>query len=75
MFRMLFLSFFGEPRDKELYDHTHVEKLSLNRNVPLLLLAVFTLGAWFSGSMTGQGIVKAPFVENKEWFKKLSSNN
>ena len=21
--------------------------------------------------MTGQGIVKAPFVENKEWFKTL----
>ena len=71
MFRMLFLSFFGEPRDKELYDHTHQEKLSFNRNVPLLLLAVFTLGAWFSGSMTGQGIIKAPFVENKEWFKTL----
>ena len=71
MFRMLFLSFFGEPRDKDLYDHTHQEKLSFNRNVPLLLLAVFTLGAWFSGSMTGQGIVKAPFVENKEWFQTL----
>ncbi len=71
MFRMLFLSFFGEPRDKDLYDHTHTEKLSFNRNVPLLILALFTFGAWFSGSMTGQGIVKAPFVENKEWFQTL----
>ena len=71
MFRMLFLSFFGEPRDKDLYHHTHEEKLSFNRNIPLLVLAVFTLGAWFSGSLTGQGIVKAPFVENKEWFQTL----
>ena len=30
---------------------------------------MFTLGLWFSGSFTGQGIVKVPGVENKEWFK------
>ena len=71
MFRMMFLTFFGEPRDKELYDHTHVEKFSINRNFPLLVLTVFTLGAWFSGSFTGQGIVKVPGVEHKEWFSTL----
>jgi NADH-quinone oxidoreductase subunit L len=71
MFRMMFLTFFGEPRDKELFEHTYQEKLSWNRNIPLLILAVFTLGAWYSGSFTGQGLVKVPGVENKEWFKTL----
>ena len=72
MFRMMFLTFFGDPRDKELYDHTHKEKLSWNRNIPLLLLTLFTLGFWYSGSMTGQGFIK---VFNKEggyeWFQTL----
>jgi NADH-quinone oxidoreductase subunit L len=71
MFRMMFLTFYGEPRDKELYEHTHVETLSWNRNVPLLILTVFTLGGWYSGSFTGQGLVKIPGVENKEWFSTL----
>lgn len=71
MFRMMFLTFYGEPRDKELYDHTHEEKLSINRNVPLLILALFTFGAWYCGSFTGQKFVKVPGVENKEWFSTL----
>ena len=70
MFRMLFLTFFGEPRDKDLYAHTKGEKLSWNRNVPLLLLAVFTLGFWYCGSLSGQKLVKIPVVE-KEWFATL----
>jgi NADH-quinone oxidoreductase subunit L len=70
MFRMMFLTFFGEPRDKDLYDHTKKETLSLNRNVPLLILAVFTFGFWFSGSLTGQGIVKVA-GERYEWFQTL----
>lgn len=71
MFRMMFLTFFGEPRDKEVYEHTHLEKISWNRNVPLLILAMFTLGAWFCGSLTGQKIVKVPGVQNIEWFETL----
>lgn len=70
MFRMMFLTFFGEPRDKELYEHTHKEKLSWNRNVPLLILALFTFGAWYSGSATGQSLVKFS-SEKYEWFKTL----
>jgi NADH-quinone oxidoreductase subunit L len=70
MFRMMFLTFYGEPRDKELYDHTPLEKLSWNRNVPLLILSLFTLGFWYSGSFTGQGLVKLPIVK-KEWFQTL----
>ena len=70
MFRMMFLTFFGEPRDKELYDHTPQEKLLWNRNVPLLILSVFTLGIIFSGSPTGQGIVHVA-QERYEWFNTL----
>lgn len=70
MCRMMFLVFHGEARDKELYDHTAEEKLSWNRNVPLLILAVFTLGVWFSGSLTGQKIVKVA-GERVEWFSTL----
>jgi NADH-quinone oxidoreductase subunit L len=71
MFRMIFLTFFGEPRDKEVYDSAHQEHLSFNQNIPLLILCVFTLGFWYCGSFTGQGIVMVPGVKNKEWFATL----
>ena len=70
MFRMMFLTFFGKPRDKELYGHTKQEKFSFNRNLPLLILSLFTLGFWFSGSLSGQGLVKV-FNERYEWFSVL----
>jgi NADH-quinone oxidoreductase subunit L len=70
MFRMMFLTFFGEPRDKDLYDHAHDEHLAWNHNVPLLILAVFTLGIFYSGSLTGQGFVKVA-GERYEWFQTL----
>jgi NADH-quinone oxidoreductase subunit L len=71
MFRMIFLTFFGEPRDKELYDHTHTEHLSWNQNVPLLILTLFTLGLFYSGSMTGQGLFKVFPKHGYEWFSTL----
>ena len=70
MFRMMFLTFFGEPRDKELYEHMHEEHLQLNSNVPLLILSIFTLGVFYSGSLTGQGFIKV-FKGNYEWFGTL----
>lgn len=70
MFRMLFLTFFGEPRDHHIYDHAHEEHISWNANVPLLILAVFTLGVFYSGSLTGQGEVKL-FGDKYEWFQTL----
>ncbi len=72
MCRMMFLAFHGTPRDQEAYDHCHEEKLSWNRNIPLLFLSVFTLGVWFAGSLTGQGFVKLGSKDGKyEWFKTL----
>ncbi len=70
MFRMMFLTFFGEPRDKELYDHTKQETLLWNRNMPLLFLSIFTLGVFYSGSFTGQGLVKVA-GDRYEWFSTL----
>ncbi|MCY4644591.1 MAG: NADH-quinone oxidoreductase subunit L [Bacteriovoracales bacterium] len=70
MFRMMFLTFFGAPRDEDVYKHCHKESLKWNRNVPLLLLSIFTLGIFFSGSPSGQGIVKFG-GEKYEWFKVL----
>jgi NADH-quinone oxidoreductase subunit L len=71
MFRMMFLTFFGEPRDKELYDHAHKEHFKWNQNLPLLILTVFTLGGWYAGSFTGLGFDKIPGVKNQEWFQTL----
>ncbi len=84
MFRMMFLTFYGENRmghhdshgDEHAHgDHhhghdIHHEHLDARSNVPLLILSVFTLGVWFAGSLTGQGIVKV-FGEKTEWFKIL----
>jgi NADH-quinone oxidoreductase subunit L len=70
MFRMMFLTFFGEPRDKDLHHHVHTEHISWNQNIPLLILAIFTLGIFYSGSLTGQGEVKV-FSSKYEWFSTL----
>ncbi len=70
MCRMMFLTFHGKPRDQHIYDHAHSEHLKLNQNVPLLILSVFTLGMFFSGSLTGLGKIPAPVVPT-EWFKTL----
>lgn len=70
MFRMLFLTFFGEPRDHHIYDHAHDEHISWNSNVPLLILSVFTLGLFYAGSFTGQGEVNL-FGSKYEWFSTL----
>lgn len=70
MFRMLFLTFFGEPRDHHIYDHAHEEHLQWNSNIPLLILSVFTLGLFYSGSFTGQGEVNL-FGSKYEWFSTL----
>ncbi len=70
MFRMMFLTFFGEPRDHHIYEHAHHEHLSPTSNVPLLILTVFTLGFWYAGTLTGQSFGKV-FGAKTEWFKIL----
>jgi NADH-quinone oxidoreductase subunit L len=83
MFRMMFLTFYGENRqhhDDHGHGHGHAdhahghdihhEHLDARQNVPLLILAVFTLGFWFAGTLTGQGFGKV-FGAKTEWFKVL----
>ena len=67
MFRMMFLTFYGENKahhDDHSHGHhgdhghgheIHHEHLDARQNVPLLILSVFTLGFWFCGTLTGQG--------------------
>ena len=50
-FRMVFLTFYGEPKDQELYDHVH-ESAPL-MTIPLWILAGFALVG---------GIINLPFV-------------
>jgi NADH-quinone oxidoreductase subunit L len=84
MFRMMFLTFFGENRthSHDHHDHGHShghkghgheihhEHLDVRSNVPLLILTVFTLGFWFCGTLTGQSFGKL-FGSKTEWFKIL----
>ncbi len=85
MFRMMFLTFYGENRthshdahhghghdkhDDHGHGEIHHEHLDLRSNVPLLILAVFTLGFWFAGNLTGQSFGKV-FGAKNEWFKIL----
>jgi NADH-quinone oxidoreductase subunit L len=87
MFRMMFLTFYGENKmhhddhghghgHKDAHGHEahgheiHHEHLDVRQNVPLLILAVFTLGFWFCGTVTGQSFGKV-FGAKTEWFKVL----
>jgi NADH-quinone oxidoreductase subunit L len=82
MFRMMFLTFYGENKahhDDHAHGHhgdhghgheIHHEHLDARQNVPLLILSVFTLGFWFCGTLTGQGFGKM-FGAKTEWFKIL----
>jgi NADH-quinone oxidoreductase subunit L len=82
MFRMMFLTFYGENKahhDDHGHEHghhdhhgheIHHEHLDARQNVPLLILSVFTLGFWFCGTLTGQGFGKV-FGGKTEWFKIL----
>ena len=85
MFRMMFLTFFGENRAHK--DHhgehghshhgshgegheIHHEHFSFTSNLPLLILTLFTLGFWYAGTLTGQSFGKV-FGAKTEWFKIL----
>jgi NADH-quinone oxidoreductase subunit L len=58
MFRMVIMTFFGEPKDHHKYDHAH--ESPPNMWVPLVILAALSFSFWF----------KSPFVE-KGWFQTL----
>ncbi len=47
MFRIVFLTFTGEPRDKKKYDHAHESPLTMT--IPLVVLAVLSVGTIWWG--------------------------
>ncbi len=68
-FRMVFLVFHGEPRDKEAYDHAHETPAVMT--VPLIILAigaafagVFNLPAIFGGSLNVSTWLEPSLVEH-----------
>jgi len=68
-FRMIFLVFHGEPRDKEAYDHAHEPPAVMT--VPLIILAVgaaiagvFNLPAIFGGHMSVSHWLAPSLVEH-----------
>ncbi len=46
MFRLVIITFHGEPRNKEKYDHAHESPLAMT--VPLIVLAVLSVFIWYT---------------------------
>jgi len=62
MFRLLFLTFFGKPRDQHVYEHAHESPLPI-----LISLVVLAVGGLFAGNfwLTGD------FLPHHPWFRNL----
>ena len=61
MFRLIFKTFYGEPKKKEIYDHVHESPIPMT--APLILLSVLSLAFAFTANIN-------PLV-SKGWFKDL----
>lgn len=59
MFRLVLLTFHGEPRNKEMYEHAHESPKVVT--IPLIVLAVFSFFAFYSVN---------PIDANTGWFAK-----
>ena len=67
MFRMVIMTFFGEPKDHHKYDHAH--ESPPNMWVPLVILAILSFSFWFKNPMKEKGwfqtlVVKPASVAN-----------
>ncbi len=69
MFRLIFMTFYGEPHDHHHYDEAH--EVSWNMWLPLVVLAFFSLCVWYTGSLTGFGFDKI-FGSANDWFVRMS---
>lgn len=58
MFRLIFMTFFGEPRDHHIYEHAHESPAVAT--VPLCILATLCLGVWWGGHIIGGDMIAAP---------------
>jgi NADH-quinone oxidoreductase subunit L len=60
MFRLLILTFLGEPRNKEKYDHCHESPFAMT--LPLIVLSVMSIFVFFSFN---------PFSAESGWFLEM----
>jgi NADH-quinone oxidoreductase subunit L len=71
MFRLIFLTFFGEPRDKEAYDHAHESPKTMT--VPLIVLSVLSIFAgwvalpWLHEGYSTFAYYHAPHHTHAHW--------
>lgn len=65
MFRLIFLTFYGEPRDVHRYEHAHESPLVMT--LPLIILAVLAVcagwGNWFPNSVQPQSYAQITMAE------------
>ena len=61
MFRLIFKTFYGEPKKKEIYDHIHESPLPMT--IPLGLLSILSLAFSFTANFNP--------LESNGWFKSL----
>jgi len=70
MFRMWYMTFVGEPRDAEAYDHAHESPPVMY--LPLVLLAVFAIAVAWEPVMIGYAIIPAGILfwqaSKRGWF-------
>ncbi len=68
MFRLFFLTFFGEPRDTSVYNKAHESPFVMT--LPLIILSILSLGVLYNGSFLGFGETKI-FGDKSNWFSYL----
>lgn len=72
MFRMWYMTFVGEPRNADRYDHAHESPPVMF--VPLVILSVFAISVAWTTNLAGYGLIAAAFFIVKGvqsgWFKR-----
>jgi len=68
MFRLIFMTFLGEPNDQGKWDHAHESPMIML--APKMVLAGLSLGVWYGGSLFGFHVVNL-FGKFNGWFEHL----
>ncbi len=68
MFRLIFMTFYGTPKDTQKFDHAHESPWVMT--LPLMILSACSLAIFFTGSPLGLGELHL-FGEKSQWFKHL----
>ncbi|MBI2646383.1 MAG: NADH-quinone oxidoreductase subunit L [Deltaproteobacteria bacterium] len=72
MFRLIFMTFYGTPKDVKKFDHAHESPWVMT--LPLIVLSLCSLAIFFTGSPLGLGELEL-FGEKSQWFKHLLETN